>query len=63
MDLLQAIALGSYAFTAGAYVFAWKLWQAVASMRVKLATLCEHFDNHLLHELNEIKRRLDHLER
>jgi hypothetical protein len=31
MDLLQVLVLGSYGFTAGAYVFAWKIYKELSN--------------------------------
>lgn len=63
MDLLTIIALGSYPFTVGAYLFVWRLGQVVASLRLHLAEIKVRLENHVLHELDTIKRRLDDLER
>ena len=63
MDLLITLVLGSYAFTSGAYLFVWGLFRRIAQLWTKVAVLGVQVDNHLLHELEAVKRRLDDLER
>lgn len=63
MDLLTALVLGAYAFTSGAYVFVWWVFQQVGALAIKVASLCERVDNHFQHELSVIRQRLDDLER
>lgn len=63
MDIFQALLLTSYGFTAGCYMFVWSVWRALMSVKVKVATLGEHLTNHWEHELQDVKRRLDDLER
>lgn len=48
MDLLTTLVLGSYGFTAGAYIFAWKVYRIVS--------------NHQTTRLEKLERRLAHLE-
>lgn len=62
MSLPEIIALGAYAFAAGAYVFAWAVSRAVTSLAVLVAALTGRLENHFTHTLAEIKKRLDDLE-
>ena len=55
MDLRDTLVVGAYIFTAGSYVFVWKVWQAVAALALKVS-------NHHQHRMDDIERRLDVLE-
>ena len=63
MDLLTTLVLGGYAFTSGAYLFVWGLYRRIAQLWTKVAVLDVKVENHLQHELEGVKRRLDDLER
>ena len=63
MDLLTTLVLGGYAFTSGAYFFMWSLFRRIAQLWTKVAVLDIKVENHLQHELESVKRRLDDLER
>lgn len=63
MDLMQALIVGSYVFSAGCYLFVWKLFEELTRVRMVAAALATRVDNHHEHALDDLKHRVQRLER
>ena len=63
LDLHSVLIFGSYVFTVGSYLFVWQLFQTLGQVRELLSALVVKVENHHEHQLDEIRARLDRLER
>jgi hypothetical protein len=59
-DLYAVLVLGSYAFTAAAFGWAWVLYKRTVD---RVDTLWQRVHNHAEHRIQDVERRLKRLER
>lgn len=59
-DFLWHLIAGAYLFAAAGFAFAWSLYLLLST---KIERLWERVTNHQQHEIGELKRRLDELEK